>query len=71
MNKKTNDKNTTKPMEYDALLGLVAVKDKQPTETGDYEITRDGKKFNKCHFDTFFGWQFLLNPELYYWRKCN
>jgi len=53
------------------LLGLVAVKDRQPTETGDYEITRNGKKFWKCHFDTFFGWQFVLNPELYYWRKCN
>ena len=71
MNKENETTNNSKPMAYDALLGLVAVKDKQPTETGNYEITRDGKKFWNCHFDTFFGWAHLLNPELYYWRKCN
>jgi len=71
MKKENTVENTNKPMAYDALLGLVAVKDRQPPETGDYEITKDGKKFSKCHFDTFFGWRFLLSPELYYWRKCN
>jgi hypothetical protein len=70
-NLQNNQKSDETPMGYDTLLGLVAVKDRQPTETGNYEITRDGKRFWKCHFDTYFGWAHLLNPELYYWRKCN
>jgi len=68
-----NENSTTHELGNNAnlLLGLVAVRDKQPSETGNYEITRDGVKYWKCHFDTFFGWAHLLNPELYYWRKCN
>lgn len=48
---------------------LIPIKDQQPTKTGDYKITKDGVKFWDCHFDTFYGWRFLLNPELYCWLK--
>ena len=71
MNNKKNYKDTKSKISRLNSLGLVAVKDQQPTKTGDYEITIDGKEFTKYHFDTLFGWQFLLNPELYYWRECN
>jgi len=50
-------------------MRLIPIKDKQPTETGDYQVTLDGKRFFRVHFDTYFGWRFLLNPEKYSWQE--
>lgn len=73
MNNKENKQQQTTETSNDfyTLLGLVAIKDKQPKKTGRYEITLNGKDFFNVHFDTYFGWQFVINPELYYWRELN